>query len=116
MSQPQARPNFIVERVQPDDLDQIVELIHDSFSQEESALLGCPDPSYYPNYRERILVVMESDPSDIWIQVKDVETGKVAAVSNWRVFMNGKPDDRGDEPVAYYTGRTGRIRRGRRGL
>ncbi|KAF2170117.1 hypothetical protein M409DRAFT_19723 [Zasmidium cellare ATCC 36951] len=99
------KPNFVVTRAKAEDMEEITDLIYDSFSREETALfMGCPDRTTIPKYRQRVLNAMESDKSDVWIQVKDAETGKIAACSNWKIFVNGKPDDKGDQAIDWYEG------------
>lgn len=98
MSAPTA--NFVLSRAKAEDMEEIIDLCYDSFPREETSLyMGCPDRVNIPKYRKRCLDIMESDKSDVWMQVKDAETGKIVACSNWKVYVNGKPDDHGEEVI-----------------
>lgn len=97
---PTSDTKFVLSRAKAEDLEDIIDLCYDSFSREETNLyMGCPDRTNLPKYRQRCLDIMEKDKSDVWMHVKDVKTGKMIACSNWKIYVNGKPDDHGEEVI-----------------
>lgn len=99
-------PRFILSRAGPSDMEEIIDLCYDSFSRAGTTLfMGCPDRTNIPKYRQRCLDIMETDKSDVWMQVREAETGKLVAGSDWKVYVNGKPDDVGDRPIEWVEGK-----------
>lgn len=52
--------------------------------------MGCRSPADLPRLQDSYVNEMRENLHDIWIAVKDTETGKFVAVSNWRLYTNGE--------------------------
>ncbi|EME82713.1 uncharacterized protein MYCFIDRAFT_174272 [Pseudocercospora fijiensis CIRAD86] len=91
-------PPFILTRATPQDIPEICSLMYDSFPPHIRLLfMGCESLDDLPKYQEQCIHRMHTDKSDIWIQVRDRATGKVIAAANWKVYVNGEPEDLGEE-------------------
>lgn len=55
-----------------------------------------------PRLRALYTATMTADPADLWVKVVDVATGRIVAGSNWRVYVNGPPEDRPMDPVPWW--------------
>lgn len=100
-----SKPAFCLSRGTVDDIVDITNLMFDSFQRAETAtFMGCPDRTNLPKFGQRCIKKMETDKSDIWMLVRTKDTGKLIACSNWKVYVNGKPDDIGDEPIEWLEG------------
>lgn len=83
---------FTLTRATADDLEEIVQLMYDSFSRTtRQCLMGCLSPSDIPKLVAKYKEIMASDASDIWIKLEDSVTGKIVAGSNWKLHVNGDP-------------------------
>lgn len=92
----QTQAPFVLTRAIPQDLSEILNVYYGCFNQHERTIFqGCPTPEYIHATQEIYALDMQSDASDIWIQVRDAEDNRLVAASNWKVYVNGKPGDEG---------------------
>ncbi|TKA81991.1 hypothetical protein B0A55_01745 [Friedmanniomyces simplex] len=70
--------------------------------------MGCSSPlqpGELIRYTDSVMQRMREDPHDIWIGVKDSQTGRLIAGSNWKVHMNGDAGNRqADEAPSWLEG------------
>lgn len=61
----------------------------------QQTAMGIYDPETdIPRIRQKYIDEMLEDPADIWIKVVEKASGKIVAGSNWKVYLNGPPEDR----------------------
>lgn len=84
------QPPFVLSRASPSIMEDIVDLQYDCFPEFiRQVFMGCHSKDGLPKVRQDFIKKMEDDPNDVWIQVKDRESGQVVAASNWKVYING---------------------------
>lgn len=106
-AQQQKKGPFTLSRATPDDMPALIALQYTSFAPPiREAAMGCFSPTDIPKILAKYVAEMASDPSDLWIQVKDAESGEVVAGSNWKVYLNGPPEvgSRGSEVPGWLEG------------
>lgn len=88
--------DLVLTRARADDLAEIVHVCYNSFPKDERTLFqGCPTTEQLPFVLDRHLHRMKTDASDVWMQVREKESGTLVAASNWKVYVKGTPDDAG---------------------
>jgi hypothetical protein len=79
---------FVLTRASPCDMLEIVRLMYDSFGQlTREAFMGTPNLSDLPKLESRYIEAMRADPTDIWIKVTDLASGRIVAASNWKLYL-----------------------------
>jgi hypothetical protein len=82
---------FSLVRCTVDDLEEIVKLQYRCFPPEIRVIfMGCHSEAELPKITAKYIQQYSSEPNDVWIGVKDNETGKFVAGSNWKVYVNGE--------------------------
>ncbi|KAK5130533.1 hypothetical protein LTR08_001963 [Meristemomyces frigidus] len=101
-----ATPPFVLARCTPDDLVEIIDLQYHCFPDfVRLKFMGCHSTAELPRYREITLKHMLENPHDVWIAVRDTETGRCVAASNWRLYVNGEGGARdADQPPPWLEG------------
>ena len=67
--------------------------------------MGCHSPADLPRIQHTYVESMQKNLHEVWVAVKDCETGKFIAASNWRVYVNGEGGARdADEPPEWLEG------------
>lgn len=95
----------MLSRAKPDDMPAIVDVFYNSFPPHLNALLmGCRGPEDKPKALQLYLDEMKTDPTVIWIQVRDTQSNDLVAASMWRVFMNGQHPHHDDQPSPWLEG------------
>ena len=80
--------SFAVHRASQEDLPAVVEVLFHGFDQfARENYFGVTDTNDLGKLADKYAKIMSSDPADIWIKVEDVATGKVVAVSNWKLYL-----------------------------
>jgi len=79
-------------------MQELTQLYYDCFSPAlRLALMGCSTP-LKPNELQRLIDVMihamSESPHDIWIGIKDSQTGQFIAASNWKLHLEGSNANR----------------------
>ncbi|KAK0347867.1 hypothetical protein LTR91_013028 [Friedmanniomyces endolithicus] len=74
-------------------MQELTQLYYNCFSPAiRLALMGCSTP-LKPNELQRLtdlmIQTMSESPHDIWIGIKDSQTGRFIAASNWKVHLEG---------------------------
>ena len=96
---------FRLERATPADMREMVDLQYACFPPEViDIFMGGSSPEDISRLCESYTKHMRENPSDVWIKVTDTETGKIIAASDWRVYVNGAPQQADDEPPAWLEG------------
>ncbi|EMC98614.1 hypothetical protein BAUCODRAFT_375716 [Baudoinia panamericana UAMH 10762] len=91
-------PFVLVRCTTKDEIAALTRLQYDAFPPFiRKIFMGCSTPLIQDEldvYIERLVDEANEHPNDVWIGVKDTETGKFVAGSDWRVFTNGPGGDR----------------------
>lgn len=74
--------------IEESDLDKIVEI---SFRAHEDdwmwdAIFGPDTPASRTNTKKRFLKGMTEDRTDVWHKVTDIDTGRLIAAANWKIY------------------------------
>lgn len=87
---PEHASSFTLLRATAHDIPEIVDLMYDSFEDfVRRIVMGCYSREALPQLVAQYIEEMQTDPSDIWIKVSDVNTGKIVAASNWKLYATG---------------------------
>ncbi|KAK5175581.1 uncharacterized protein LTR77_000720 [Saxophila tyrrhenica] len=79
--------SFVLSRAKVEDIPEVVELQYDAFPDfARRAFMGCYSRDDIAKVAAYYMEEMRTDPSDIWIKVNDVESGKIVAASNWKLY------------------------------
>jgi hypothetical protein len=90
------QPPFVLTRATAQDLLDILNVYYHCFSESDRTIFqGCTTIRDIPMVQQSYTHDMKADHSDVWVQVRDAKTGQVVAASNWKVYVNGEPDDMG---------------------
>lgn len=93
MAQQQAQ-RFTLTRATPADMDEVARLQYECFPAFiREAFMGCRSEADLPRVAERSRHDMRTNVHDVWILVRDGADsdgngGRLAAASNWRVYLN----------------------------
>lgn len=70
-------------------MEEIVSLQYDSFEEPmvREIFMGCKSTNDMPKLVTKYMEAMIKDPSDIWIMLKDIATGRIVAASNWKIYL-----------------------------
>ncbi|KAF7197820.1 hypothetical protein HII31_00909 [Pseudocercospora fuligena] len=91
-------PPFVLTRATAEDMPDILSLMYDCFPPHIRLLfMGCESREDLPKYQQKCIDRMQSDKADVWIQVRDQANSNVIAAANWKIYINGEPDDLGEE-------------------
>ncbi|KAK3052364.1 hypothetical protein LTR09_006574 [Extremus antarcticus] len=83
---PEHAASFALVRATAHDIPEIVDLMYDAFEDfVRRVVMGCYSQDDMPKLVAQYIGEMQNDPSDIWIKVSDVNTGKIVAASNWKL-------------------------------
>ncbi|KAK7931412.1 acyl-CoA N-acyltransferase [Apiospora marii] len=94
----QQAPRFTLTRATPADMDEVARLEYDCFPAFiRAAFMGCRSEADLPRVADRFRDEMRTNVHDIWILVRDIESGRLAAASNWRVYLNGAAAQASDD-------------------
>lgn len=86
MEMPEHAASFALVRATAHDIPEIVDLMYDAFEDfVRRVVMGCYSQDDMPKLVAQYIGEMQNDPSDIWIKVSDVNTGKIVAASNWKL-------------------------------
>lgn len=90
----------MITRCTAEDMEELIKLTYKCFPPSIRLLfMGCHDEDDIPKYTEMAIKIMQEDPNDIWIGVRDIETGKFIAGSNWKVYLNGNVSVTGEDEI-----------------
>jgi len=68
---------------------ELIDLEYECFPDfVRESMMGCFSPADIPRIRAKHVKEMLEMPSDIWVYIKDIESGRIIAGSNWRVYLN----------------------------
>ncbi|KAK0278712.1 hypothetical protein LTR35_008976 [Friedmanniomyces endolithicus] len=86
-------PHFTLSRCTPNDMQELTQLYYNCFSPAiRLALMGCSTPlksGELKRLTDLMTQTMSDSPHDIWIGIKDSQTGRFIAASNWKVHLEG---------------------------
>ncbi|KAK8069701.1 acyl-CoA N-acyltransferase [Apiospora phragmitis] len=109
---PQEQERFTLTRATADDMDEVARLQYDCFPAFiREKFMGCRSEADLPRVAERAREDMRTNVHDVWILVRDAGPdgggkGKLAAASNWRVYLNGAAARASDDaPMPWLTER-----------
>ncbi|KXT13348.1 hypothetical protein AC579_6022 [Pseudocercospora musae] len=89
---------FLLTRATAQDMLEICSLMYECFPPHIRLIfMGCESREDLPKYQQRCINGMQKDKSDVWLQIRDQASGNVIAAANWKVYVNGEPDDLGEE-------------------
>lgn len=89
---------FTLTRATPADMDDVARLEFECFPAFiREAFMGCRTEADLPRVAEHFRRDMETNAHDVWILVRDGDTGRLAAASNWRVYLNGAAAQASDD-------------------
>ena len=84
-----SNPPFVLMRATVEDMDDIVNLNYLCFPDFIRQLfMGAYSEADIPRVTKEVIKEMQHDPSDIWLYVKDLESGKIIAACEWKIYMN----------------------------
>ncbi|KAF2153522.1 hypothetical protein K461DRAFT_278331 [Myriangium duriaei CBS 260.36] len=85
---------FSLLRAVPDDMPEIVDLLWTVFTAQRTrdAFLGPDTPEGRKACVERYGKDMREHPADYWLKVVDNASGKIIAISNWRIHPTVAPE------------------------
>lgn len=52
--------------------------------------MGCFSEEDLPQFVDKYIRIMQEDLTDIWIKVVDSKTGKIAAASDWKLYLGSE--------------------------
>ncbi|KAL1874780.1 hypothetical protein VTK73DRAFT_199 [Phialemonium thermophilum] len=81
---------FALSRASVDDFDEITHVQYRSFESPyiRELFMGCRTEADIPRLVRHFAATAAADPSDIWVKVFEVATGRIVAASNWKVHPN----------------------------
>ena len=83
--------SFQLSKATISDLPEITELMYHCFdSWITTRFMGCFSIDDVPKAVARYTRIMNEDPTDIWMKVVDTQTGKIAAASNWKLYLGSE--------------------------
>ncbi|KAK8084977.1 hypothetical protein PG997_006248 [Apiospora hydei] len=100
----QDQPRFTLTRATPEDMDEVTRLEYECFPAFiRESFMGCRSEADLPRVAERFRAEMRTNVHDLWILARDNAPspdggrGKLAASSNWRVYLNGAAARQSDD-------------------
>jgi hypothetical protein len=79
---------FSLSRATTSDMMELAELMYRNFRPWVVArIMGLFSEEDVPKVAEMYKRIMLEDPTDIWMKVIDKETGKIAAATNWKLYL-----------------------------
>ncbi|KAK5121294.1 hypothetical protein LTR85_005460 [Meristemomyces frigidus] len=99
-------PPFALTRCKVEDMEAVVAVAYQCFPEDIRRIyMRCRSTADLAKIREKYVKSMRENPADIWIAVKDTNTGKYIAASNWRVHLNGNDGQKdAEEPPEWLKG------------
>ncbi|KAK7942838.1 gnat family protein [Apiospora aurea] len=101
---PQEQPRFTLTRATPEDMDEVAQLEYECFPAFiRESFMGCRSEADLPRVAKRFGAEMRTNIHDLWILVRDKAPGpdggrgKLAAASNWRVYLNDAAAQQSDD-------------------
>lgn len=92
---------FILSNVTIEDMPEITRLQYDCFTPTpfiRKKFLGCRTEEDIPRWNKEQEKTLREDNHDIWIKVVHKESGRLAAASNWRLYLKKAPMELDDQP------------------
>lgn len=92
---------FILSNVTVEDMPEITRLQYDCFTPTpfiRKKFLGCRTEEDIPRWNQEQEKTLREDNHDIWIKVVHKESGRLAAASNWRLYLKNAPVELDDQP------------------
>jgi hypothetical protein len=96
-----APQDFVVLKVAVEDMPEIIRLQYDCFTPMpfiRTKFLGCRTEADIPRWLREQETILREDNHDVWIKVIHKESGRLAAASNWRLYLKTAPVELDDQP------------------
>ena len=82
---------FFLSRATESDMPELAELMYKNFRPWVVArIMGLLSEEDVPKVADMYKRIMLEDPTDIWMKVVDNETGKIAAATNWKLYLGSE--------------------------
>jgi len=87
-------PNFMLSRATVEDMREVVELEYNTFTDPViRKMFMYPDTATgHAALLEQRIAAVTTNPHDYWIKIIDAASGRLVAVSNWRIFVGVVPE------------------------
>jgi hypothetical protein len=90
--------HLILSRVQEEDFDELLDVQFRAFAGVDihTALFGHNTKESRDLTKSKFIKDMKEDPSDCWMKLVDVATGKIVSAAQWKIYPTWAPQ--GEHP------------------